>query len=119
MTDEEKLKDLGLSEEDIDYMREQGAKIAMEFDVKAAREMAMRYFSLGLDDKGIELLDAASINANFWSTAIYEVTGRDIIYNEAANRFIDADTGQFVSNPYIDIRVDQQELDDYLNYLYS
>ena len=114
MTDEEKLKELGLSQEDIDEMREDGSKVAMEFDVKAAREIALRYFEIGMDDKGFELLDAADSNANYWSTKVYEVTGKDIYFSEASNRWHDGVSGQFVKNPYIDIRVDNYELEQSL-----
>jgi hypothetical protein len=114
LTDEEKLKELGLTPDDIEEMREQGSKTAMEFDVKSAWALAQTYISVGEYDKALELLDAANSAADYWSTKIYEVTGRDVYWSEASNRWHDAETGQFVMNPYIDIRVDEYDLDQWL-----
>lgn len=114
MTDEDKLRDMGLSQDEIDQMREEGALVSMEFDVKAARDIAARYFEIGLEAKGLELLAAAESNANYWSTKVYEVTGRSISYDEINDHWRDDVTGQYTFNPYIDIRVDDYELDQWL-----
>lgn len=105
---------MGLEQDEIDQMREQGDKVAMEFDVKAARAIAARYFSIGMDAKGLELLAAAESNADYWSTKVFEVTGKSISYDEINDHWRDDATGQYTPNPYIDIMVDDYELDQWL-----
>jgi len=110
MTDTVLLKKLGLDKDEITEMREEGARVAMEFDVKAARSLAEKYDSLGLTEKSLELYNAAYSNANYWIDTVKDWTGKNIEYDVAYDHWRDTDTGRFAPNPVIDIRVDQYDL---------
>lgn len=113
MTDEQKLLSMGWSQEEIDEAREQGVNLANNFDVAAAWDLAKKYLEHDDIDKVLELLDAAVAAAEFYSTRLYEVTGREIYWNETSNRWTDFRTGQFVSNPYVNIEWDSYEIEQY------
>jgi uncharacterized membrane protein len=119
MTDERRLRELGLEDYEIDEMRENGALASMEMSVQAGRALAQRYLDIGDTDNAEICLDAALKNANYWETKIYEVTGKNIVYEDSTDHWRNMDTGQYTKNPYIDIRVDNSQLEDWINFLYS
>ena len=119
MTDTQKLRDLGLTDAEIEDMQEEGALTAMEMDVSAARDLALKYYALDMDEKGNELLDAADSNAAYWIGAVHDLTGVNLEYDLTNDHWRNVDTGQYALNPYIDIRVDQYELDQWLINRYS
>jgi len=114
MTDEKRLRDLGLEDYEIDEMRADGALVSMEMSVQAGRELAQRYLDIGDTDNAEICLDAALKNAEYWEDKIYEVTGKNIVYEDSTDHWRNMDTGQYAKNPYIDIRVDEYELEQNL-----
>lgn len=104
---------MGWSQEEIDEAKEEGSRLATEFDVKAALSLAFKYFEHDDDEKGLELLDALDKAADFYSTKVYEVTGKEIYFNQASGRWTDFGTGQFVSNPYVNIEWDTYDIERY------
>jgi hypothetical protein len=115
MTPRDKLEELGYTPEEIDKIRDSG----ITFDVKALRELGMRYIGNGEDAKGLELIQTSLYFADYWSEKVADLTGRNIAFSEAANRWYDEATGYPVKDPYTDIRFDEYQFEQRLINLFG
>lgn len=115
MTNEEYLKMCGLSDEDIEAMREMGYRINIFDDVASLNELTFKYLDVGLGDKAEELQDLRNGAIAYIQDYAMQKFGADIQFLDTlyggVGGWYNNDTHQIIGKLHIDYTVDQDEYD--------
>ncbi len=118
MTDEIKLRELGLDDADIEHMRDLGYKIQKFSDVTSARELQAMYDELGYTEKANDLTDTINATIDGIVRDVQDVTGVTIAYNpnlyNGRGGWTETSTGQFIGKFEPDIEWDRTDFDSYV-----
>lgn len=115
MTNEEYLKMCGLSDEDIEAMREMGYRLNTFDDVSALNELTFKYLDAGLGDKAEELQDLRNGAIAYIQDYAMQTFGADIQFLDTlyggVGGWYNNDTNQIIGKLHIDYTLDQDEYD--------
>jgi hypothetical protein len=109
MTDE-----YDIPESEKEDLSEDGYDAATQFDAEAAYRAARIFDEHGYTEKASEMLSIGETAVNFWVNTIFDLTGREVYFNETTMRWHDSGTGQFIRDPYSEIKQDQYEFEMYI-----
>lgn len=119
MTNEDALRDAGLTDEEIEEMKLDGFLFAQELDVVAGLNIASKYYDVGLDEQAERVENLAYESSSFLSSYVQELTGKTIEFDISAFRWRDTDNGQFVKEPYTQWNVEDSTYNQWIIDTYS
>lgn len=96
MTNEDTLREAGLSDDEISEMSWAGSQINGYQNVNSIDELAQKYLDAGMVDDAIRILALKDDAVTYMADTIEDVTGWHVSYNDSVQQWINADTGQFM-----------------------
>jgi len=80
-------------------------------DSKSFLKMADVLLDNGFEEGAARMLEQFSKTVEFWSSTVYELTGKEIYFDLDTSRWRDAETGRFVTDPYVFVHMNEDDFE--------